>query len=75
MDALRSPHALIVIASLRTGSRALFLLPDEALLARPMAAFLLPTAAAICPACCGSSARAIRSEGANAGETLATYDA
>jgi uncharacterized membrane protein len=75
MDAMRSPHALVVIAGYGLGAAFYSALPDEAPLARPMAAFLLPTAAAVTYAMLRQLCARHPIDGANAGETLATFDA
>ena len=75
MRVTRSPHALIVVAGYGLGAALYAALPDEAPLARPMAAFLLPTAAAITYGMLRQLCARHPLEGANVEETLATYDA
>jgi uncharacterized membrane protein len=75
MDATRSPHALIVVAGYGLGAALYSLLPDEAPLARPMAAFLLPTAAAVTYALLRGLCARHPIDSASARETLPAYDA
>jgi uncharacterized membrane protein len=75
MSGLRSTQALTVAAGYGLGAALYSALPDEAPLARPMAAFLLPTAAAVtCTLLRGLCTRHPIA-GANARDTMATYDA
>ena len=77
MSALRSPHALIVVAGYGLGAALYSALPDEAPLplARPMAAFLLPTAAAVTYTLLRGLYTRQPMEGENAPDALVTYDA
>ena len=75
MSGLRSPHASTVAAGYALGAALYSALPDEAPLARPMAAFLLPTAAAVTYTLLRGLSTRHPVEGANAPDTLATYDA
>jgi uncharacterized membrane protein len=75
MNATRSPHVLIVTAGYGLGAVLYTALPDQAPLARPMAAFLLPTAALVTDAMLRGLIARQPFEGANAPDMLATYDA
>jgi uncharacterized membrane protein len=75
MRVTRSPHTLIVVAGYGLGAAVYAALPDEAPLARPMAAFLLPTAAAVTYAMLRQLCARHPVERANTDLTLATYDA
>jgi hypothetical protein len=75
MSIARSPHALIVFAGYVLGAALYSSLPDEAPLARPMAAFLLPTAAAVTYGLLRGLCARHPIEGSNTRETLAGYDA
>jgi uncharacterized membrane protein len=75
MNGIRSPHLLIVVAGYGMGAAWYSALPDEPPLARPMAAFLLPTAAAVTYILLRGLSTRHPIAGANVRETLATYDA
>jgi uncharacterized membrane protein len=75
MSVTRLPHALIVLAGYGLGAAFYAALPDEAPLARPMAAFLLPTAAAVTYAMLRQLCARHPIERVNLDLTLATYDA
>ncbi len=75
MSALRSPHVLTVAAGYALGAALYSALPDEAPLARPMAAFLLPTAAAVTYTLLRGLCTRHPVGGANSPDTLAVYDA
>lgn len=70
-----SPHALIIVAGYGLGAALYSALPDEAPLARPMAAFLLPTAAAVTYGLLRGLCARHPIECARAQETLAIFDA
>jgi hypothetical protein len=72
---MRSPHVLIVAAGYGLGAAVYAALPDEAPLARPMAAFLLPTAALVIDALLRRLIARHPIEGAGSPDMLATYDA
>ena len=77
MRAPRSPHALTVVVGYGLGAALYSALPDEAplSLARPMAAFLLPTAAAVTYTLLRGLYTRHPVEGAQAPDALVTYDA
>lgn len=75
MSALRSPHVLTVAAGYALGAALYSALPDGAPLARPMAAFLLPTAAAVTYTLLRGLCTRYPVGGANSPDTLAVYDA
>jgi uncharacterized membrane protein len=75
MSALRSPHTLLVVAGYGLGAALYSALPDEAPLARPMAAFLLPTAAAVTYALLRGLYTRHPVDGANRLDALVIYDA
>jgi uncharacterized membrane protein len=75
MDTTRAPHAALLAAGYGLGAALYASLPGETPFARPMAAFLLPTAAAVTYTLLRGLCARHPIEGANAAGTLATYDA
>jgi hypothetical protein len=75
MSVTRSPHVLIVTAGYGLGFALYSALPDRAPLARPMAAFLLPTAALVTDAMLRGLIARHPFEGGSPTDMLATYDA
>jgi uncharacterized membrane protein len=75
MRAARSPHIVIVAAGYGLGAALYASLPDEAPFARPMAAFLLPTAALVTDLLLRGLIARHPIEGAGSPDMLATYDA
>jgi uncharacterized membrane protein len=75
MDTTRAPHAVMLAAGYGLGAALYTSLPGEAPFARPMAAFLLPTAAAVTYTLLRGLCARHPIEGANAAGTLATCDA
>jgi uncharacterized membrane protein len=75
MRAASSPHVVIVAAGYGLGAALYAALPDEAPFARPLAAFLLPTAAAVTYTLLRGLCARHPIGAATAGDTLAAYDA
>jgi hypothetical protein len=75
MAATRSPRMLILLAGYGLGAALYSALPDEAPFGRPLAAFLLPTAALITDALLRGLIARHPIEGASSPDVLATYDA
>jgi hypothetical protein len=75
MAATRSPQVLILVAGYALGAALYSVLPDAAPFGRPLAAFLLPTAALTIDVLLRGLIARHPIEGASSPDALATYDA